>query len=181
MTAFVAQLSLDDIASVPFIDEEGRLPNQFLQKIGAYAIYSEDHTLRHLGYSRNILLSLKQHLIRQPHACYWVKAFVVQKPSREILENILNGWQEGTPAPIYSSENQREHWIQSINVKERMTSEEQAALQDLHGDEISIIKHLKKSARRIEAEILSQLEQRGFKDELRFNPKLKESGLLDIK
>jgi hypothetical protein len=36
-------------------------------------------------------------------------------------------------------------------------------------------------ARRVEAEILVMLESRGIKTEIRFNPKLKEQGLLDLK
>ncbi|MGL4620405.1 MAG: GIY-YIG nuclease family protein, partial [Chroococcidiopsis sp.] len=43
------------------------------------------------------------------------------------------------------------------------------------------IKILKTAARRVEAEILSQLQTRGLQMQLRFNPKLKEQGLLDLK
>ncbi len=180
-TSLVPLQSLGNIANIPYIDDLGLLPDQFHQKIGAYAIYSNDHTLKHMGYSRNILLSLKQHLIRQPHACHWIKAITIEKPSKASLENILTQWQAETKAVIYTTENQLKHWTQSIDIKARMTPEEQDLFKSLQGNEMGTIKHLKTVARRIESEISSQLEQKGFKDELRFNPKLKESGLLDLK
>jgi hypothetical protein len=40
---------------------------------------------------------------------------------------------------------------------------------------------LKNVARRVENEILSLLKARGVTEEIRFNPKLKTSGLLDLK
>lgn len=48
-------------------------------------------------------------------------------------------------------------------------------------DELSQIKLLKNAARRVEGEILAELESRGVKMQMRFNPKLKEKGLLDLK
>jgi hypothetical protein len=40
---------------------------------------------------------------------------------------------------------------------------------------------LKQVARRIEETILTKLQARGVTAEIRFNPKLKEQGLLDLK
>ena len=48
-------------------------------------------------------------------------------------------------------------------------------------DGIGQLKLIKNVARRVEAEILAQLQARGVKEEMRFNPKLKENGLLDLK
>jgi len=48
-------------------------------------------------------------------------------------------------------------------------------------DELGKIKLLKKVARRYEEIIKNQLDERGVKFEVRFNPKLKEDGLLDLK
>jgi hypothetical protein len=42
-------------------------------------------------------------------------------------------------------------------------------------------KILKNAARRVESQILSELESRGVQMQIRFNPKLKEKGLLDLK
>jgi hypothetical protein len=60
-----------------------------------------------------------------------------------------------------------------------MTEVEKAQLDVL--DELELSKLLKNVARRVEAEILAELESRGVRSEIRFNPKLKESGLLDLK
>ena len=60
-----------------------------------------------------------------------------------------------------------------------MTADEQAEYARL--EEVNQIKYLKKIARRVEAEILATLKARGVQMDLRFNPKLKESGLLDLK
>ena len=43
------------------------------------------------------------------------------------------------------------------------------------------IKIIKNVARRVETEILKQLEARGLQMQVRFTPKLKEEGLLDLK
>ncbi len=42
-------------------------------------------------------------------------------------------------------------------------------------------KLLKNIARRVEAKILEVLKARGLQENIRFNPKLKNSGLLDLK
>jgi hypothetical protein len=43
------------------------------------------------------------------------------------------------------------------------------------------MKVMKNAARRIEAGIMQQLQARGLQEEIRFQPKLKEQGLLDLK
>ncbi len=181
MTLLPNDLSLHSLPFIPLLDANGSLPGHLVEKVGAYAIYAEDQTLMHLGYSRNILLSLKQHLVRQPQSCHWIKVTLIQKPSRAVLQQLLEKWEAETSAPIYSSNNPREAWENSIDIKAQMTPKEQETFQSLVGDEIGLIKHLKKVGRRLEADIRLQLEERGFQDELRFNPKLKESGLLDLK
>jgi hypothetical protein len=48
-------------------------------------------------------------------------------------------------------------------------------------DGVAQIKLLKQVARRVEETILVKLQERGVQTEIRFNPKLKEQGLLDLK
>ena len=60
-----------------------------------------------------------------------------------------------------------------------MTEEEKAQYQQ--SEESKQIKIRKQVARRVEAQILSRLSDRGVQMEIRFNPKLKEKGLLDLK
>jgi hypothetical protein len=62
-----------------------------------------------------------------------------------------------------------------------MTPEEEANYEKAAGQELEQAKQLKKVARRVEADIIASLEARGVRMELRFNPKIKENGLLDLK
>jgi hypothetical protein len=62
-----------------------------------------------------------------------------------------------------------------------MTPEEQANYQNPLIDDMAQVKIMKNVARRVEAEILEVLQARGLRLQIRFNPKLKEEGLLDLK
>jgi hypothetical protein len=59
-----------------------------------------------------------------------------------------------------------------------MTAEETAKFPEM--EEIAQSKLLKQVARRVEATIMEKLQARGLQTEIRFNPKTKERGLLDI-
>jgi len=172
---------LTELTAIPYLNSEGMLPQQFAGKIGVYTIFSEDHTLQYVGYSRDIYLSLKQHLIRQPHLCHWLKVQTIDRPNRTLLEDIRNAWIQGNGAPVPGNTTEQQQWEHAIDVKAAMTDEERAQHQDPELDERSQQKVLKNAARRLEAEILDCLHQRGLQESLRFNPKLKETGLLDLK
>jgi hypothetical protein len=146
-----------------------------------YAVFNEAQELQFIGYSRDIALSLKQHFVRCPKQCDWIKVQTINRPSRKILEEIRQQWiaEKGTTPVGNSSE--LETWTQPINVKTMMSDAEKQDYEKAAGDELSQIKVLKKIARRVEAELLSVLEARGLKEKLRFNPKMKETGLLDLK
>lgn len=62
-----------------------------------------------------------------------------------------------------------------------MTPEEENNYQNIAIDELGKSKVLKNVARRVEEEILAVLKARGVNTQIRFNPKLKESGFLDLK
>jgi hypothetical protein len=84
--------SLATLEYIAYIDDNGQLPEQFQSKIGVYAIFNPEKVLQFVGYSRDVYLSLKQHLVRQPENCYWVKVQTIERPSRAVLENIENAW-----------------------------------------------------------------------------------------
>ncbi|WP_016950771.1 GIY-YIG nuclease family protein [Anabaena sp. PCC 7108] len=173
--------TLDSLEYVAYIDEQGELPENFNGKIGVYAIFDQEKKLKFVGYSRDVYLSLKQHLVRQPKYCYWVKVQTIQRPNRTILENIENAWiDENGNIDLRNVEN-KETWTNPINTKELMTIEEQTNYQNQLIDDLDKMKILKNVARRVEAEVLSVLAARGVKTQIRFNPKLKEQGLLDLK
>ncbi|MEO8892635.1 MAG: GIY-YIG nuclease family protein, partial [Coleofasciculaceae cyanobacterium] len=80
--------SLADLDYIPYLDDTGNLPEELQGKIGIYAIFDQDKTLQIVNYSRDIYLSLKQHLVRQPQSCYWLKAETIERPNRTLLETI---------------------------------------------------------------------------------------------
>ncbi|MBD2665031.1 hypothetical protein B6N60_03028 [Richelia sinica FACHB-800] len=173
--------SLNSLEYINYINEQGELPEQFMEKIGVYAIFDQNQTLQFVGYSRDVYLSLKQHLTRQPQLCYGVKVQTIDRPNRTLLEGIENAWiVENGSLPLGNGEN-KHLWINPIDVKLLMTHEEQRNYENPSNDELTQIQILKNVARRIEAETLSVLETRGLKTPIRFNPKLKEQGLLDLK
>lgn len=179
MTA--AYPALADLDFHPYIDAEGQLPHQFEGQIGVYAVYAQDKTVAYIGYSRDVSLSLRQHIVRQPQHCYWVKVYAVQKPDRALLETIKAAWVIENGSIPAGNHDSKSVWEQPIDVKSQMLPEESAQYTDPQLDEQKHQSVLKNAARRIEKEILALLSQRGVQESLRFNPKLKDNGLLDLK
>ena len=180
MTASTEIPALSSLDFVTYVDDRGQLPDQFQAKVGVYAIFDGAKVLQYIGFSRDTFLSLKQHLVRQPHQCYWVKVQTIDRPSRTILEEIRTAWIAENGATPTGNSTDEGKWTDAIEVKALMTPEEQSCFASAL-DEASQSKVLKQVARRIEAEILKVLQERGVQAELRFNPKLKEAGLLDLK
>ncbi|AFZ46468.1 hypothetical protein Cyast_0489 [Cyanobacterium stanieri PCC 7202] len=179
MTENLEKLSLSTLSFSSYIDNKGFINDGLDGKIGVYAIFNQDKILEYVGYSRNLLLSLKQHLVRQPENCYWFKTHIIDRPSRSILEEIKQSWiAENQSIPLGNGENET-LWNQPIDTKTTMTEQEKETYNSL--EEIAQIKFLKKIARHQEEIIKTALEKRGVKFEVRFNPKLKEQGLLDLK
>lgn len=170
--------SLATLTYIPYLDDLGYLPPDLEGKIGVYAVFDSVQSLQFIGYSRDISLSIKQHLARCPQECYWLKVEIITKPSRTILDTIKAAWiEENGAMPPGNLEEAK--WQDPIDTKPAMTEAERE--QYKKSDGIGQLKLIKNVARRVEAEILAQLQARGVKEEMRFNPKLKESGLLDLK
>jgi hypothetical protein len=171
--------SLGSLEFLPYINDAGALPDQLQNQIGIYAIFDQAQVLQFVGYSRDIYLSLKQHLVRQPEHCYWVKATTIDKPNRTFLEGVQSAWiVENGNTPTGNAE-AKSVWLDPIPTNHAMTASESDSFDDLDG--LAQIKLLKQVARRVEETILTKLQQRGVQTEIRFNPKLKEQGLLDLK
>jgi hypothetical protein len=171
--------SLDSLELLPYINESGELPQSLQNQIGIYAIFDQSQALQFVGYSRDIYLSLKQHLVRQPEHCYGVKATTIDRPNRTFLESVQSAWiAENGSVPTGNGE-AHPLWLDPIATNYAMTAAESAGFGDLDG--LAQIKLLKQVARRVEETILAKLQQRGVKAEIRFSPKLKEQGLLDLK
>ena len=171
--------TLASLEYIPYLDENGCLNEDTQKKIGVYAIFDRDRQLQFVGYSRDIYLSLKQHLIRKPQACYWLKIQTIDRPSRSILEEIKQAWiAENGTIPLGNGDEEA-MWTQPIDAKPTMTESEKAQYQQ--SDELGQIKIYKKVARRVEETVKEQLKARGVNMDIRFNPKIKEQGLLDLK
>jgi len=171
--------SLSDLDTWPYLNDLGQISDQWQGKVGLYAIFDRDQTLQFVGFSRDISLSLQQHLVRCPQQCYWLKVHTIDRPNRTLLEGGRDQWvaENGITPPGNGPE--AEVWIRPIDVKGQMTPEEEATYQA--SDELGKMKTLKRVARRIEAEVLATLVERGVQMQLRFDPKLKEAGLLNLK
>lgn len=120
-----------------------------------------------------------QHLVRQPQKCYWLKTYTILQPSRTLLQDIQDAWiteNQNTPC---GNDRDRALWLDPIDVKITMSEGDRKTYEQ--SDELGKTKLLKQVARRYEAQIIEKLKQRGVTAELRFNPKLKEQGLLDLK
>lgn len=171
--------ALASLEYISYIDTNGQLPEQFQGKVGVYAIFDQEKVLQFVGYSRDVDLSLKQHLVRQPQKCYWLKVQTIDRPSRTILESIRDAWTEENGFIPTGNESEEAKWTQPIDAKVAMTTDEQSSYKS--SDELAQSKLLKIVARRVESQVLTQLESRGVQMQIRFNPKLKEKGLLDLK
>lgn len=171
--------SLNTIDYLSYLNEEGIIPETLQKKIGVYAIFDKNKTLNFVGYSRDIYASLKQHLIRQPDQCHWLKVEIITRPSRTILEEIKDHWINEQEALSIKDKDYQTLWTQPIDATSSMTEEEQETYKN--SGELAQIKLLKKVSRRVQGEIEETLKERGNTMEIRFNPKLKEKGLLDLK
>jgi len=167
--------NLEQLEYIPYLDTTGNICADLQGRIGVYGIFDREQVLEFVGYSRDIYLSLKQHLARQPHACYWLKIQLIDRPNRTILESIKQAWLRESQAVT----GDEKLWTEPIDAKLVMTDTEKEFYQS--ADELGQIKLLKQVSRRVENDILSTLEKRGVQMEIRFNPKLKEQGLLDLK
>jgi hypothetical protein len=180
MTADLSIPALASLDFIPCINADGQLPAQFQGKVGVLGVFDQAKTLQYIGYSRDLFLTLQQLLVRQPQRCVWVKAQTIDCPHRAFLERIQSAWIAENGSTPAGNGAEQVAWSQAIAVKDLMTPEEHTAYAGAV-DELTQTKLLKNVARRIEAEILQQLAARGLQMQIRFNPKLKETGLLDLK
>lgn len=164
---------LAEIPFAPYLDESGNISPDLEGKIGVYAVFDADKRLRYVGISRDIASSLKLHIVRVPSQCYWLKFTTVTKPSRTVLSEMQAAWLDGLTVDT-------ELWEQPLDCRRLMNGDEKHQL-ELAINEAEQEKVLKNVARRVEKDILAQLSDRGAAFDVRFNPKRKSEGILDIK
>ena len=170
--------TLTDLEMHPYL-VDGELTPDLTGKVGIYAIFDEVKTLQYVGYSRDISVGLTQHLVRCPQQCHWFKVYTVARPSRTLLEEIRTAWitAYGTVPP--GNADQRTVWEKPIDAKAFMTEAERDAIANAEPAQTN--KLLKQLARRVEVDVKAKVEARGAQIPIKFNPKLKEQGLLALK
>lgn len=158
---------------------DGELPPGLESKVGIYAIFDQAETLQYVGYSRDVSVGLTQHLVRCPQQCHWFKLHTVTRPSRTLLDEIRTAWiaEYGTLPP--GNGDQQLAWEKPIDAKAFMTDAERNAIANAEPSQTN--KLLKQLARRVEADVKAKVADRGAQIPIKFNPKLKEQGLLSLK
>ncbi|GJQ09123.1 hypothetical protein GpartN1_g6631.t1 [Galdieria partita] len=174
---------LESLSFHSYLDDRGFLTFQDnWGKVSVYAIYDSHYRLQYIGISRDTRTSLLLHLIRMPQFCYYFKFQSFEKPSRTILNQLREAWikEMSHQSPIGNVDAfWRERWEGPIDIRKHgwLTTEERQLLE--HTDEHNMPKVLKQISRRIQKEIEKQLAERNVQEMVRFDPKLKEKGLLD--
>ena len=171
--------NLDQLPLQPFLTPAGELDSSTEKQIGVYAIFDQAQSLQYVGYSRNVGFSLLQHLVRQPPLCHWFAVHYIDRPDRQLLSQIQEHWLAAQGSLPPGNDQQQSDWCESLNVIDHLTPEEATAIAQCDASEKP--KLLKTIARRLEAEQVAKLQARGVTQTIRFDPKLKEQGRLDVK
>lgn len=178
--------SLASLPLIPYIDSESGLITKAdgceSAKASVYAVYDRDQVLQFVGVSRNVMQSLRMQLARCPEYTHHYRVYHIRKPSRSLLDLVRDKWfEENGKPPGNDGAALQNRWESALDVKPLMTAEDHAAVAE--GRDKSKVKEemaMKKIARRFEDEKVAILTERGVKEELRFDPKLKGQGLLDL-
>lgn len=178
-----SNIKLDTLPFHTYLDDRGFLTFQDnWGKVSVYAIYDAHYRLQYIGISRDTRTSLLLHLIRMPNFCYYFKFHAFKKPSRTLLNQLREAWiKEMSEEPPIGNVDSfwQERWEGPINIRSHgwLTTEERHLLEQT--DENNMSKILKQICRRVQKEIEKQLAERNVQEPVRFDPKLKEKGLLD--
>lgn len=179
-----ASSSLKDLEFIPYLTEDGHIADctQPGAKASVYAIFDEKKTLCYVGVSRQVYQSMRLHFARRPLQCYYVKVMHVTRPSRALLEGTRDSWiSENGFVPEGNDNGELQNlWENALDCTPLMTDEEKLTVEEAAPGP-STAKALKQVARRIERELEGVFKQRQCSDVLRFDPKLKDRCLLDLK
>lgn len=177
-------VSLSSLEYIPYLTEEGHIADctEPGAKASLYAIFDENKTLCFIGISRQVYQSMRLHFARRPLQCYYVKVMHVSKPSRALLEGTRDAWiSENGSVPVGNDNGEIQNlWENALDCTPFMTDEEKL-LHEEAAPGPPKAKVLKNVARRIEKDLEGIFKQRNCTDVLRFDPKLKDRCLLDLK
>jgi len=168
-----AMPALADLPAQPYW-RHGDVDPSYHGQIGVYAILDSDRTVVYVGRSRDMGASLRLHGLRQPDRCVWVKSLTLAKPDGAYLQAVQQAWRTETGA------GDPEIWEKPLDCRPLMTPTEETALAQAatDGERAAVLKDV---ARRVEAEILARLASHGLTFPVRFDPKRKSEGILDVR
>lgn len=175
---------LKDLEFIPYLTDEGLITDISASdaKASVYAIFDETKTLQYVGISRQVYMSLRLHFVRVPSKCHFVKVQHIKQPNRVLLECIKDKWivENGFLPSGNDNGPQQSIWENPLDCKVLMTDEEKQNLQEAC---LGILqtKILKNVARRIEVQLDAEYKKRNCKEVFRFEPKMKEKGLLGLR
>ncbi|KAL3688537.1 hypothetical protein R1sor_014846 [Riccia sorocarpa] len=175
---------LENLEFRPYLTDEGFIADysEPTAKASVYAIFDDSKTLQYIGVTRQVYQSMRLHFARVPSQCFYIKLQHLSRPSRALLEGIRDQWiveNGSTPSGNDNGEMQNV-WENPLDCTFLMTDEEKLSFEEAAPGPPKA-KVLKNVARRIEAGLLAVFQERKCKDKLRFDPKLKDRGQLDLK
>lgn len=175
---------LKNLEFMPYLTEDGHItdPTQPGVKASVYAIFDENKTLCYIGVSRQVYQSMRLHFARRPLQCHYIKVMHVTRPSRALLEGTRDIWiSENGSVPEGNDNGEVQNiWENPLDCTKFMTDEEKRVVEEAAPGPPTALA-LKNVARRIEKELEVVFKQRKCTDKLRFDPKLKDRCLLDLK
>jgi len=143
---------------------------------GVYSILDDDNQVRTVGISRDVYTTLARSLVRQPSRAYHYRLKRFSRPSRKLLEDTRAAWAADSVDPDAD-------WSPiDITAAEFYPNLSESAREKIENAEIPAMKSkaLKAACREIQKIIEAQVLARGLKDKLKFAPKLKDKGILDV-
>jgi hypothetical protein len=100
---------------------------------GVYAVLDHEHQYQYIGYSRNVMTSLKGHLAEHGNdVCHYVRVQAFKFPKREEMESLRDHWiAELAVAPVGNA-GLGGVWATTVGeiAKAAMSAEEQAAYEE---------------------------------------------------
>lgn len=146
---------------------------------GVFAIFSASGAPQHICISRDVAISLRRCLARCPDESHLFSAHYLPRPSRTAFAALKTSWLDAVGGAVGNDDGEvQKAWESPIDVRAQLNDEEIEEMRDcLPGADKKI---LRRAANRIEDEIVEGLGERGVTEKLRFAPKIKDTGLLDI-
>ncbi|KAL2621513.1 hypothetical protein R1flu_001718 [Riccia fluitans] len=175
---------LNSLEFYPYLTEEGLIADysQPSAKASVYSIFDDLKTLQYIGVTRQVYQSMRLHFARVPSKCFYIKVQHLSRPNRALLEGIREQWiVENGSTPVGNDNGEMQNvWENPLDCTALMTDEEKLLFEEAAPGPPKA-KVLKNVAKRIEAGLKEVFQERKCTDKLRFDPKLKDRGLLDLK